>query len=344
MIGGAAQADVAVLVISARKGEFETGFERGGSTVEHTRLIRTAGVRYLIVVINKMDEPTVNFSKARYDDIVGKLEPFLRQSGFNTKTDVQFLPLSGFSGAGVDLPFPQNQIDWFKGPTLLQALDSISLAERDPAGPIRLPVVDKYKESGSLIVLGKVESGTIRTGDKLLLAPVRTQIEILSIGSDTRKITRAGPGENVRLQIRGVEEENIHTGFVISSLNDPVPVVTVFEAQINVLELLEHCPLMSSGYECVMHIHCAVEEVRIKALVAIVDRKTQKDAERRPKFIKKGQIARVGIETQRPVSLETFARFQQLGRFTLRDSGVTIALGKVVAVAPKNPDKVKKRA
>ena len=66
MISGAAQADAAVLVISARKGEFETGFEKGGQTREHAMLVKTAGVNRLIVVINKMDDPTVNWDKARY--------------------------------------------------------------------------------------------------------------------------------------------------------------------------------------------------------------------------------------------------------------------------------------
>ena len=65
MISGAAQADVAVLVISARKGEFETGFEKGGQTREHAMLVKTAGVQKLVVVVNKMDDPTVNWGKER---------------------------------------------------------------------------------------------------------------------------------------------------------------------------------------------------------------------------------------------------------------------------------------
>src|SRR5882757_11296080 len=73
MISGAAQSDVAVLVISARKGEFETGFEKGGQTREHAMLVKTLGVKRLIVVINKMDDPTVNWSKDRYDEILDRV-------------------------------------------------------------------------------------------------------------------------------------------------------------------------------------------------------------------------------------------------------------------------------
>jgi peptide chain release factor subunit 3 len=86
MIGGAAQADVAVLVISARRGEFETGFERGGQTREHAMLVKTAGVKKLVVVVNKMDDPTVSWSKERYDECKEKLLPFLKQCGYNPKT------------------------------------------------------------------------------------------------------------------------------------------------------------------------------------------------------------------------------------------------------------------
>mmetsp|Transcript_23304 Transcript_23304/g.19812 ORF Transcript_23304/g.19812 Transcript_23304/m.19812 type:complete len:101 (-) Transcript_23304:546-848(-) len=87
-------------MISARKGEFETGFDKGGQTREHAMLAKTLGVNKLIVTVNKMDDPTVNWSKDRYDQIVEKLTPFLKSCGFNVKSqdDVQFLPISGLKG------------------------------------------------------------------------------------------------------------------------------------------------------------------------------------------------------------------------------------------------------
>jgi peptide chain release factor subunit 3 len=85
MIGGASQADVGVLVISARKGEFEAGFDRGGQTREHAMLAKTLGIQKLIVLVNKMDDPHVKWDKGRYDEIEGKLTPFLKKCGFNMK-------------------------------------------------------------------------------------------------------------------------------------------------------------------------------------------------------------------------------------------------------------------
>ena len=114
MISGAAQADFAILVISARKGEFETGFERGGQTREHVMLVKTAGVSKVVVAINKMDDPTVNWEKARYDEIKDKLAPFLKASGFNPKTDVMFLPVSGYTGLNLKDRVPKSKCSWWE--------------------------------------------------------------------------------------------------------------------------------------------------------------------------------------------------------------------------------------
>ena len=114
MISGAAQADVAILVISARKGEFETGFEKGGQTREHVMLVKTTGVSKVIVVINKMDEPTVEWDQGRYDEIKGKLTPFIRSAGFNLKNDVTFIPVSAYTGANLKDRVPKSICPWWE--------------------------------------------------------------------------------------------------------------------------------------------------------------------------------------------------------------------------------------
>lgn len=114
MISGAAQADVAILVISARKGEFETGFEKGGQTREHVMLIKTAGVSKLVIVINKMDDITVGWEQARFEEIKGKLIPFVKGAGFNPKTDATFLPVSAYTGHNLKERVPKSVCAWYK--------------------------------------------------------------------------------------------------------------------------------------------------------------------------------------------------------------------------------------
>ena len=114
MISGAAQADVAVLVISARKGEFETGFEKGGQTREHLMLVKTAGVTKIVIVINKMDDPTVEWDKQRYETIKEKLLPFTRAAGYNPKTDVTFVPVSAFTGQNLKDRVSKSICSWWE--------------------------------------------------------------------------------------------------------------------------------------------------------------------------------------------------------------------------------------
>jgi peptide chain release factor subunit 3 len=114
MISGAAQADVSVLVISARKGEFETGFEKGGQTREHITLVRTAGVNKIIVVINKMDDPTVEWDKARFDEIKDKLGPFARSTGYNPKTDLVYIPVSAYNGINIKERADKQTLPWYE--------------------------------------------------------------------------------------------------------------------------------------------------------------------------------------------------------------------------------------
>lgn len=170
MISGANQADVAMLVISARKGEFETGFEKGGQTREHATLVKTAGVKRLVVAVNKMDEPTVKWDKARYDEIVEKVSPFLRQCGFNLKTDVTFMPVSGYTGANLKEPLTKETCPWYDGPSLLQFLDNMPSLDRRLTGPFLMPITGKFREMGTIIT-GKIESGRVAKGDNLLIMP-----------------------------------------------------------------------------------------------------------------------------------------------------------------------------
>eukprot|EP01116_Phalansterium_solitarium_P012642 TRINITY_DN2911_c0_g1_i1.p1 TRINITY_DN2911_c0_g1~~TRINITY_DN2911_c0_g1_i1.p1 ORF type:complete len:612 (+),score=232.06 TRINITY_DN2911_c0_g1_i1:159-1994(+) len=336
MIGGASQADVAVLVISARKGEFDAGF-RGGQTKEHAMLVKTLGVKYLICVINKMDDPTVGWSQERYDEIVREMNNFLRTIGFNLKADVYYIPVSGLKGSNIKDHSTKEEAPWYTGPTLLGQLDLLKPLDRNAAASLRIPVIDKGKDRGATQVMGKVEAGTLRVGDKLIIVPNNIKTECLGLFMDEgRAIKTARSGESVKVLLKGVEEEQIHTGFVICNLSNPVPCQTRFEAMLNILELLPHKPIFTPGYTAVIHIHTAVEECSILVLVSQLDKKNPSVvAKKRPTFVTGGALVRAIIECAQPVAVELFADCAQLGRFTLRDEGKTIAVGKVMTLQSK---------
>ncbi|KAA8913314.1 P-loop containing nucleoside triphosphate hydrolase protein [Sphaerosporella brunnea] len=326
MIGGASQADVGILVISARKGEYETGFEKGGQTREHAVLAKTQGVNKLVVVINKMDDPTVDWSKERYDECTTKLTQFLKATGYSPKTDLMFMPLSALTGYGLKERIPKGVADWYNGPSLLEYLDNMKGLERKLKAPFMMPISGKYKDMG-VVVEGKIESGVIKKGGSLLMMPGRTSLEVVAIYSESEEeLPNASCGDQVRLRVRGVEEEDIIPGFVLTSKKNPINCVSAFEAQIHIIELKS---ILTSGFTCVMHVHTTVQEVTFAALLHKLEKGSGRKSKKPPAFASKGQAIIARLEVSGQVPIETYTDHQQLGRFTLRDQGQTIAIGKV---------------
>ncbi|KAK2466186.1 hypothetical protein APHAL10511_001828 [Amanita phalloides] len=333
MISGAAQADIAILVISARKGEFETGFERGGQTREHVMLVKTAGVSKLVIAVNKMDDITVKWDKARFDEIKDKMTAFVRTAGYNPKTDVSFIPLSAYTGLNLKDRVPSSSCPWWDGPSFLEHLDKMPMVDRKMNAPLMMPVSEKYKDMGTVIV-GKIESGHIVKGDTLLLMPNKNEVEIVAIYNEIEdEVPKALSGDNVRLRIRGVDDEEVSPGFVLTSLQNPIHAVRQFEAQ---LAILEHKNIICAGYSAVMHVHTLAEEVTLSALLHYFDKATGRKSKKPPQFAKKGQKVVAMIETVAPICVERFTDHPQLGRFTLRDEGRTIAIGKITKLKEKS--------
>ena len=326
MLSGASQADVAILVISARKGEFETGFEKGGQTQEHAMLIKTTGAKELVVVVNKMDDVTVEWSKERYDEIVGKLKPFLKKK---IGLDSTFMPISAQTGLGVKDRIPQDVASFYKGPSLLEFLDGMAKLERNLNAPFMMPVGAKYRDMGTMIE-GRIEAGVIQKQSNYIMMPNKEEVGISALYGETEEeIPHATCGDQVRLRLRGIEEEDIMPGNVLCSPKRLVHTVHEFEAQISIVDLKS---ILSAGFNCVLHIHAATEEVTFAALLHKLEPKTGRKSKKPPPFAAKGQniIARLQVTSgSGKICMERFEDYPQLGRFTLRDQGQTIAVGKV---------------
>ncbi|KAL3986192.1 Elongation factor Tu GTP binding domain family protein [Acanthocheilonema viteae] len=327
MISGATQADLAVLVISARKGEFETGFDRGGQTREHAMLVKTTGVKYLVVLVNKMDDPTVNWDEERYKEIQSKLTPYLRKCGFNPKTDIIYIPVSGLTGAFLKERPNSEFASWYTGPCFIEYVDTmLPSISRDYEGPVRIIIADKYSDMGTIII-GKMESGIVVKGQTLTVMPNRTSIQVIQLWSDDVEIDKVVSGDNVKLKLKGIEDNDILPGFVLCSPDALCHVGRVFDAEV---VILDHKSIIASGYSCVLHIQSATEEVVVKAVICTIDKKTGNKV--RARFVKQDEKCIMRLESSESFCLEAFKNFPQMGRFTLRDEGKTIAIGKVLKV------------
>jgi len=331
MISGASQADLAVLVISARKGEFETGFERGGQTREHAMLVKTAGVKHMVVLINKMDDPTVGWDKKRYDECKDKLTPYLKKVGFNPAKDVKFMPCSGLTGAGLKEPVG-SAAPWYTEESFIPYIDSLPAVKRNVGGPFMMPIVDKFSDMGTILI-GKVESGECRKGQTLAIYPNRTEVKVDCLWSDDIEVTKVTGGENVKVKIKGVEEDQVAKGFVLCDPSNPIKSCRTFDAQVAVLD---YASIICAGKTFVLHLQAIIEEVTLKALICLVDKKTGEKSKTRPRFIKQDQVAIVRFQSDDVICMETFKDHPQLGRFTLRDEGKTIAIGKVLKLVDPN--------
>ncbi|KAL7924894.1 translation release factor eRF3 [Trichoderma austrokoningii] len=329
MIGGASQADVGILVISARKGEYETGFERGGQTREHAMLAKTQGVNKLIVAINKMDDPTVEWSEERYKECTTKLQQFLKGTGYNLKTDVYFMPVAAQQSLNIKDRLPEGVAPWWKGPSLLEYLDGMQALERKVNAPFMMPINAKYRDLGTMVD-GKIEAGVIKKGMSLVMMPRKQPVESAAIyGEQEEEQSILQCGDQVRLRLKGIEEEDILPGFVLCSPKRLVHCVAEFEAQIKILDLKS---ILSSGFNCVLHVHAAIEEVTFAALLHKLQKGTGRRSKVPPTHAKKGDsiIARLQVTGGAGmVCVEKFEDYPQMGRFTLRDQGQTIAIGKI---------------
>lgn len=327
MIVGASQADAAMLVVSARPGEFEAGIGPAGQTREHLFLVRTLGVQHIIVSVNKMD--IVNYDKKRFEQIKAEVSKLLKLLGYDPGK-VPFIPVSALKGDNVTKR--SESMPWYAGPTLLEALDMIQQPPRPVDKPLRMPVQDVFTITGvGTVVVGRVETGVLKTGDKVVIMPAGKVGDVRSIETHHMKIEAAQPGDNIGINIRGIAKEDVRRGDVVGKL-DNMP--TVAEEVVARVVVLWHPTAIGPGYTPVMHIHTATVPAQIVELVAKLDPRTGQTVEHKPQFIKQGDVAIVKLKPLKPVVAEKFGEFPALGRFALRDMGRTIAAGQIVEVKP----------
>lgn len=328
MITGAAQADVAVLVVDASRGEFEAGFETGGQTREHGLLVRSLGVTQLAVAVNKMDQ--VNWQQERFQEITGKLGHFLKQAGFK-ESDVAFIPTSGLSGENLITRSQLNELTkWYEGLCLLEQIDSFKPPQRSVDKPFRLCVSDVFKDQGSgFCVTGKIEAGYIQTGDRLLAIPPNETCTAKGITLHDEPVDWAAAGDHVSLTLVGMDIIKINVGCVFCGPKEPIKACTRFRARILIFNI--EIPI-TKGFPVLLHYQTVSEPAIIKRLISVLNKSTGEVTKKKPKLLTKGQNALVELQTQRPVALELYRDFKELGRFMLRYSGSTIAAGVVMEI------------
>jgi elongation factor 1-alpha len=332
MITGASQADGAILFVSAKRGEFEAGIGPGGQTREHGFLAFTLGVRQLVVAVNKMDDASVNWGQERYNEVKNEVSRMLKMVGYRVEK-IPFVPTSGWTGD--NLVKQSDKMPWYKGPTLIDALDTFELPPKPLDKPLRIPVQDVYSITGvGTVPVGRVETGVLKENDVVIFMPSNKQAEVKSLEMHHTRIPRAEPGDNIGFNVRGVSKTDIRRGDVAGPVNNPPTVAKEFIGQVIVIY---HPTAIAAGYTPVLHYHTGQVACRFTELLRKIDPRSGQAVEEKPTFLKTGDAALVRMEPLHPISLESYTDFPELGRFAVRDMGTTVAAGVVKEITKKGP-------
>jgi len=331
MITGTSQADCSVLIIDSTQGGFEAGISKDGQTREHALLSFTLGVKQMIVALNKMDATEPKYSKARYEEIIKEISGYLKKIGYNPEK-IPFVPISGFEGD--NMIEKSKNMDWYKGPTLLEALDKCTPPVRPSDKPLRLPLQDVYKIGGiGTVPVGRVETGIIKPGMVVVFAPNGITTEVKSVEMHHETLPEAIPGDNVGFNVKNVSVKEIKRGNVASdSKNDPAAGAASFVAQVIIMN---HPGQISAGYCPVLDCHTSHIACKFETLQVKMDKRSGKKLEDNPKFLKNGEAGLVNMVPSKPMCVESFKQYPPLGRFAVRDMRQTVAVGVIKSVEKK---------
>jgi len=321
MITGASQADAAILVVDVVDCV-------QAQTKEHVFLARTLGINQLIVAINKMDR--VNYDQKAFEKCKEAVAKLIQLVGYKP-AETPIIPVSAYNGDNVLKK--SEKTSWYNGPTIFEALDALKPPEKLIDKPLRIPIQDVYSISGvGTVPVGRVESGVLKVGDKVIFNPAGVTGEVKSIEMHHEPIQQAEPGDNIGFNVRGVSKNDIRRGDVAGHPDNPPTVVKDFTAQIVVLQ---HPTAITVGYTPVVHAHTAQVACQFVELQKKIDPRTGQVKEENPQFLKTGDAAIVKLQPTRPMVIEKVKDIPPMGRFAVRDMGMTVAAGMVLDLTPR---------
>jgi elongation factor 1 alpha-like protein len=312
MIAGASQADFAVLVIDASTNSFESGLR--GQTREHAMLVRSMGVHRLIVAVNKMD--MCNWSEERFTEIRQQMSSFLEIANFK-KESISFVPCSGLKGENIIRPIKDiPEAKWYTGPTLVEELDNAEPTKRALDKPLRMTISEVFRTSPNnpISVSGKLDAGSLQAGDIVTIAPSGEKATIKSLEADGQPSEWAVAGQIAVLNLTDVDLVHLRNGDILCHPATAIKNLKTFTAKILAIDHV--MPMFVEVHRGPLHV-----PGKITTLVATLDKQSGNVARKRPKVVQPGSVARVVVELESEMPLES------PNKVILRSEGKTVAAG-----------------
>ncbi len=327
MITGASQADCAVLVVAANDGV-------NAQTIEHLKLSKIFGVGQLIIAVNKMDMPGVDFAEKRYKEVIEDVKIHAKQAGWNVDK-VRFLPMAAL--VGDNIVKKTEKMPWWTGDCLLEAINKFEVPAKPVNLPLRMPLQDVYNITGiGVVPVGRVETGIMKVGDKIIFVPGRegkgVHGEVKSIEMHHEAIPQAEPGDNVGFNVRGLTKKDVARGDVVGHETTPPSVATEFTAQV---VILNHPTVVTVGYTPVFHILTSQVACQFMEIVKKINPTSGEEIKEDKDILRNGDAAVVKIRPVQPVVIEKNSEIPQMSRFAIRDSGLTVAAGMCIDMVKK---------
>ena len=340
MASGASLADAALLMVSAARGEFETGVnDIYGNTKLESLLAYTSGVRQFIIAVNKMD--TVDYSEDRFNEIKTEVSNYLKKLGVQIHRQI-FIPISGYYGD--NLIDPSNSMNWFTGwscklndnqeitgKTLLDAVDfGLILPRRNLNDNIRIPILKTYKISGvGTIATGRIVTGQVQSGQELFVMPLNKKAIVRTIESYKVNKSQAIPGDIIGVHLPGVRVDEVSRGSVLYAR--PIFQVYSFTARVKFLASAEK-DQFSIGSEPYIFCHTASFTARIFSIKKLAPNSTDVMDEK-PAFLKAKDSGEIVFSVTKPVCVEKFADCPPLGRFAIKNNRRIVGVGIVTQIS-----------
>ena len=327
MITGASQADCAVLVVAANDGV-------NAQTIEHLKLSKIFGVSQLIVAVNKMDISGVDFSEARFKEVVEEVKKHATQAGWKAD-DIRFLPIASLPGENITKN--SEKMSWWTEDCLLDAINKFEVPQKPTDLPLRLPIQDVYNITGiGVVPVGKIETGIMKVGQSVTFVPGRegkgVTGELKSIEMHHEQVQQAEPGDNVGFNVRGVGKKDIARGDVLGTSDNVPTVVTEFTAQI---VIMNHPSVVTAGYTPVFHIHTSQIACQFVEIVKKMNPGTGEEITENKEILRSGDAAIVKLRPVQALVIEKNSEIPQMSRFAIRDSGSTVGAGMCIELVKK---------
>ncbi len=309
MITGASAADAAVLLIDAQQGVRQ-------QSRHHGYLLHLLGVGQVAVIVNKMD--TVDFAEKRFEEIRAAYTGYLAGLGIKPAA---FIPIVARDGD--NLAKHSARMTWYRGPTVVEALDAFTPSKPEIDLPLRLPLQDVYKFDDRRIFAGRVESGSFKLGDRLLFSPSNKSAKVASIEQwhAPAPPTRAEAGQSVGFTLD--EQIFVERGEVASHETDPPIETTVFKAR---LFWMAREPL-AVGAELTLRINTREVKATVQAIERVVDTETLEEAA--ATAVPRDGVADVVLRTRALVALDEYKTMKRTGRFVALDASGIAAGGLI---------------